>query len=137
MYVEERMYTLKAGTAPEYLKYYPNDGMKVQLNHLQHMVGYYVNEVSTLNIIVHMWAYESLDQRDKCRAAMSADPDWQAYVAKIRPLMERQETRIMKCAPFFVERLKKMLAAVKCASIRRCRRCSSAWRARRWRGTPP
>jgi len=34
MYVEERMYTLKVGTAPEYLKYYQNDGMKVQLKHL-------------------------------------------------------------------------------------------------------
>jgi len=113
MYVEERMYTLKAGTAPEYLKYCQNDGMKVQLKHLPHMAGYYVTEVGTLNTIVHMWAYESLDERARCRAAMSADPDWQAYVAKIRPLMERQETRIMKCAPFFVERLKKMLAAVK------------------------
>ena len=113
MYVEERMYTLKVGTAPEYLKHYQNEGMKVQLKHLPHMVGYYSTEVGTLNMVVHMWAYESLDQRDKCRAAMSADPDWQAYVAKIRPLMERQETRIMKCAPFFVERLKKMLAAVK------------------------
>jgi hypothetical protein len=113
MYVEERMYTLKPGTAPEYLKYYQNDGMKVQLKHLPHMVGYYVTEVGTLNMIVHMWAYESLDQRERFRAAMSADPDWQAYVAKIRPLMERQETRIMKCAPFFVDRLKRMLAAVK------------------------
>ena len=37
----------------------------------------------------------------------------QEYLKKIRPLMERQETRMMKCAPFFVERLKKMLAAVK------------------------
>ena len=101
MYVEERLYTLKVGTAPEYLKYYQNDGMKVQLKH------------RTLNMIVHMWAYESLDQREKCRAAMSADPDWQAYVAKIRPQMKRQETRITKCAPFFVERLKKMLAATK------------------------
>jgi len=27
--------------------------------------------------------------------------------------METQETRMMKCAPFFLERLKKMLAAVK------------------------
>ena len=113
MYVEERMYTLHPGTAAEYLKHYQNDGMKVQLKHLPHMVGYYVTEVGTLNMIVHMWAYESLDQRERCRAAMSADPDWQAYVAKIRPLMKRQETRIMKCAPFFVERLKKMLAAVK------------------------
>jgi hypothetical protein len=84
MYVEERIYTLHPGTAPEYL---------------------------TLNMIVHMWGYDSLDQREKCRAAMSADPDWQEYLKKIRPLMKRQESRIMKCAPFFAERLKKMLAA--------------------------
>ena len=101
MYVEERMYTLKVGTAPEYLKHHQNEDMK------------YFTEVGTLNMIVHMWAYESLDQRDKCRAAMSADPEWQSYLTKIRPLMERQETRVMKCAPFFVDRLKKMLAAVK------------------------
>jgi hypothetical protein len=39
--------------------------------------------------------------------------EWQAYLVKIRPLLERQETRVMKCAPFFVDRLKKMLSAVK------------------------
>ena len=113
MYVEERMYTLQIGKAAEYLKHYENEGMAVQLKYLPHMVGYYFNEVGPQNMIVHMWAYESLDQREKCRAAMSADPDWQAYLTKIRPLMRRQESRIMKCAPFFVERLKKMLAAVK------------------------
>ena len=48
--------------------------MKAQLKHLPHMVGYYVTEVGTLNMIVHMWAYESLDQREKCRAAMSGRP---------------------------------------------------------------
>ena len=42
-----------------------------------------------------------------------ADPEWQAYLPKIRPLIVTQETRIHKCAPFFVERLKKMLAAVR------------------------
>ncbi len=113
MYVEERMYRLKVGTAAEYLKHYETEGMKVQLKHLPHMVGYYFTEVGPINMIVHMWAYESLDQREKCRAAMAADPAWQAYLAKIRPLMETQDTRIMKCAPFFLERLKNMLAAVK------------------------
>jgi hypothetical protein len=44
---------------------------------------------------------------------MQADPEWQAYLPKIRPLIVSQETRILKCAPFFAERLKKMLAAVK------------------------
>ena len=113
MYVEERMYTLHPGTAAEYLKHYQNEGMKVQLRHLPHMVGYYFTEIGTLNMIIHMWAYDSLDQREKCRAAMGADPDWQEYLKKIRPLMKRQESRVMKCAPFFVDRLKKMLSAVK------------------------
>ena len=113
MYVEERMYRLKIGSVPEYFKNYEQLGMAVQLKHLPHLVGYYVTETGGLNTIVHLWAYDSLDQRDECRAAMQADPAWHAYLAKARPLMEAQESRIMKTAPFFVERLKKMLAAVK------------------------
>jgi len=113
MYVEERMYTLQVGSAPQYFKNYEEFGMKVQLRHLPHMVGYYVTEVGELNKVIHLWAYDDLNQRDKCRAAMQADPDWAVYLGKNRPFMVAQETRIMKCAPFFVERLKKMLAAVK------------------------
>ena len=113
MYVEERMYTLQVGKAAEYFKNYEQFGMKVQLKHLPHMVGYYFTEVGGLNTMVHLWAYDSLDQREKCRNAMQADPDWQTYLAKNRPFMISQDTRIMKCAPFFVERLKRMLAAVK------------------------
>ncbi|MBC7803057.1 MAG: NIPSNAP family protein [Candidatus Parcubacteria bacterium] len=113
MYVEERVYTVVVGKAAEYLKNYEEIGMKPQLRHLPHMIGYYYTEVGQLNLVVHQWAYDDLNQRDKCRAAMSADPDWQAYLAKNRPLIVAQETRMMKCAPFFVERLKKMLAAGK------------------------
>ena len=113
MYVEERIYTLHVGKAAEYFKNYEEFGLKAQLRHLPHMVGYYVTEVGAQNVVTHLWAYDDLNQRDKCRAAMQADPEWQAYLPKNRPLMIAQETRIMKCAPFFVERLKKMLAAVK------------------------
>lgn len=113
MYVEERMYTLVVGKANEYFKLYTEFGMAAQARHLPHMVGYYVTEVGMQNLITHMWAYDTLDQREKCRAAMQADPEWQAYLPKIRPLIVTQETKIHKCAPFFVERLNKMLAAAK------------------------
>ena len=76
-------------------------------------IGYYVTEVGELNRVIHLWAYDALNQRDKCRAAMQADPDWAVYLAKNRPFMVAQEARVLKCAPFFVERLKKMLAATK------------------------
>ena len=110
MYVEERMYLLHPGKVPEYFKLYETEGMPTQLKHLPHMVGYYVTEVGMQNLIIHQWAYEDLNQREKCRASMQADPAWQAYVAKIRPLIVTQDTRIMKPAPFFKERLAKMLA---------------------------
>lgn len=111
MYVEERIYTVQVGKAAEYLKHYENEGMAVQQKHLPHMVGYYFTEVGPLNQIVHMWAYEDLNQREKCRAQLQADPAWQAYQPKVRALLLSQESRILKCAPFFVARLKKMLAA--------------------------
>jgi hypothetical protein len=113
MYVEERIYTLQVGKAAEYFRNYEEFGLKVQLRHLPHLVGYYVTEVGPQNVVIHLWAYDDLNQRDRCRAAMQADPDWQAYLQKNRPLMLAQDTRIMKCAPFFLERLKKMLAAAK------------------------
>jgi hypothetical protein len=113
MYVEERMYTLQVGKAAEYLKNYEEHGLSVQLKHLPHLVGYYFCEVGPQNMIVHLWAYDSLDERAKCRAALQADPGWQAYTARNRPLTVSQETRILKCAPFFAERLKKMLSATK------------------------
>jgi hypothetical protein len=113
MYVEERMYRLKIGAVAEYCRIYEELGMKAQLRHLPHMVGYYFTEVGGLNMMVHLWAYDSLDQREKCRAAMYADPDWQKYLAASRHLMETHDTRIMTLAPFFVERLRKILAAVK------------------------
>jgi hypothetical protein len=64
-------------------------------------------------MVIHLWAYDDLNQREKCRAAMQADPAWQAYLPKVRPLIVSQDTRILKCAPFFLERLKKMLAAAR------------------------
>ncbi len=113
MYVEERMYVLQIGKAAEYFRNYEDSGLKVQLKHLPNLAGYYVTEVGPQNMVVHLWAYDDLNQREKCRAALQADPEWQAYVTKNRPLMVSQETRIMKCAPFFAERLTKMLAAAR------------------------
>src|SRR5574338_593777 len=73
MIVEERIYTLKVAGAPEWLRAYEAEGVKVQLAHLGNMVGYYSTEVGDLNLIVHMWAYESFEDRLKRRAARGGD----------------------------------------------------------------
>ena len=113
MFVEERMYTLHPGKVPEYLKLYQEEGMPIQTKYLPAMVGYYFTEVGTMNLVVHMWAYEDLKQRSELRAKMQADPGWQAYVKKIHGLIQSQETRIMNPAPFFTAKLEAMIKAGK------------------------
>lgn len=100
MIVEERSYTLVTGKAAEYLRLYEEFGRKVQTEILGHMIGYFSTDIGTLNQIVHLWGYESYDERARRRAALLAHPDWQAYTPKIRPLVLHQENRILIPATF-------------------------------------
>ena len=100
MLVEERIYTLHAGKVGEYMKLYETEGLAVQTRHLPRMVGYFSTEVGPLNQVIHMWAYDSFEQRMERREALQADPAWQSYVAKIRPLIVHQENKLLLPASF-------------------------------------
>ena len=107
MIVEMREYTLQAGKVPEYLKLYESEGLEIQREILGHMVGYYSTEVGpAINQIVHLWAYESFEDRQERRARLAAHPGWQAYVKQIRPMLVEQRNRILKPAPFFEPELR-------------------------------
>jgi hypothetical protein len=101
MIVEMRTYTLALGATGRYFKLYGDKGLAVQKHILGHLVGYYSVEVGPLNQVVHLWAYDSLDERAKRRAALWADPDWLAYVGEVGPLVLKQENQILNPAPFF------------------------------------
>ena len=101
MFYEIRTYRLKNGTIPSYLKVVGEEGIAIQKEHLGHLVGYYFSEIGPINEIVHIWAYSSLDDREARRARLAADPRWQAFLPKIRDLIELAENKIMKPAPFF------------------------------------
>ncbi len=95
MIVEQRTYTLHPGKVPEYLRHYESEGMAIQTRILGRMVGYFTTEIGPLNQIIHMWGYDSFEERSKRRAQMAADPGWKAYIAKIQPLIQTQETKIL------------------------------------------
>jgi hypothetical protein len=98
--VELREYLLHHGSVPEYFRLVEEEGLAIQRPILGNLVGYYHTEVGVQNQIVHLWAYADHGDRERRRAALQADPRWQAYVAKIRPLILSQQTRIMRPAPF-------------------------------------
>lgn len=100
MIVEERIYTLIAGKAPDYLKAYESEGLAIQKGILGTMVGYFSTEFGPLNQIVHMWAYRDLADREARRKRLAASPEWQAYLAKVRPWVVTQENKLLIPAPF-------------------------------------
>lgn len=96
MIVEERIYTLRIGAVPAYRALYLAEGYEVQKAILGNLIGYYFTDVGTQNQIVHLWGYDSYEDREQRRSRLFEDPDWLAYIRKAAPFIERQENRIMK-----------------------------------------
>ncbi|MBV8948837.1 MAG: NIPSNAP family protein [Solirubrobacterales bacterium] len=108
MIVEMREYTLRAGKVGEYLRLYEREGLEIQREILGHLVGYYATEVGdAVNQVVHLWAYESFDDRMARRQRLAADPGWQSYLEKMRPMLAEQRNRIMRPTSFFEPELRR------------------------------
>lgn len=95
MFIEERTYTLQPGKTADYLKAYEEVGLGVQRAILGNLIGYFTTEIGTLNQVVHMWGYESLNDRQERRKKLYENSIWQNYVTTIRPWVMHQENRIL------------------------------------------
>jgi hypothetical protein len=95
MIVEERIYTVKTGKMRELLSLYEKEGYPVQTKILGRMLGFFTTEFGPLNQLIHMWGYESFEDRAERRARLFADPTWLAYIEKSQVLVERQENKVL------------------------------------------
>lgn len=100
MLIEHRTYTLRPGTIPEFLKIYEELGAPVQVPILGNLIAAMTTEVGTLNQYVHLWGYESFEDRMRRRATLAQDKDWPKYLDKALPLIELMETKLCIPAPF-------------------------------------
>jgi hypothetical protein len=100
MIIEERIYTCYCGKARQYVEMYEAEGLAIQRPILGNLVGYFTTELGALNQVIHMWAYESMDDRAKRRATLLSNESWKTYSAKVQPLVLTQENKILIPAPF-------------------------------------
>ena len=103
MLYDHRTYTCRPGTIRKVLDLYLQHGFEVQKRHLGEPVLYAQEEVGNPNRYVHIWAYQDAADRAKRRAAMQADPAWQAYLklSAEAGYLERQENKLLVPVPFF------------------------------------
>lgn len=95
VFIELRTYTFHPGRLPEFIRIYEQEGLEVQKRILGNMLGYFTTDIGALNQVVHLWGYEDLNQRQERRALLAADKTWQGYLAKILPLIQTMESKIL------------------------------------------
>ena len=102
MLIDHRTYRIKPGKMQAHLDLYEQYGYPTQTKHLGKPLAYMFTESGEMNTIVHIWVYENAADREKRRAAMAADPDWQVYVKKLSEsgLLMDQQTSLMVPAKF-------------------------------------
>jgi len=90
---ELRSYRLHPGKVAEWLDHF-KVGLQVRLRYGK-PVGIWSSELGELNRVVHIWHYESLEHRARVRKAFMADPLWKETVAKLQPLMQVMQSKIL------------------------------------------
>lgn len=103
MLYDHRTYVCRPGTIKAQLALYEEHGWAVQRRHLGEPVLYAVTETGNVNSYVHVWAYKDAADRATRRAAMVADPAWQAFLKRSAEAgyLVSQENRLLTAAPFF------------------------------------
>jgi len=102
MIVEQRTYTLKPLRTQDFLALYEQAALPLQKKYLGHLLGFFTSEIGPLNQVVHLWAFESLAERERRRREMEQDPAWPLYLKALRELdvVLTQETKMLRSTTF-------------------------------------
>lgn len=95
MIVEERMYRIRNGCMPRYLKLVREEGLAIQQAILGLLIGYFTTEIGPLSQVTHLWAYADLEDRRRRRQVLAEDPRWQAFIPRLSENIEQAENRIL------------------------------------------
>ena len=90
---ELRTYRAHVGKAAEWVAHF-TAALPAREKYSQ-IVGLWTTEVSQLNQVIHLWAYNDLNHRAEVRAKTPQDAEWKAFLAKAYPLLAHMESVIL------------------------------------------
>lgn len=103
MIFDHRVYTARPNRLNDLLEHYEHNALPMQRHYLGEPFGYFRTHIGDLSRLIHIWKFESLDDRDARRDAMEADPAWQAYrrdVTKLDAVVDMRN-QILRPVSFF------------------------------------
>jgi hypothetical protein len=93
--VEQRDYHVQTGRLAELVRLYADEGIAIQQDVLGGFLGAFTTDVGALSTYTSLWSYAGFAEREERRALLQAREDWQAFLARIQPLIHTQQNRIL------------------------------------------
>ena len=97
---ELRTYTLFVGKLHEASEIYKEFGTPWIKKFKNNLVNYYLGDIGALNQIIHIWKFEDDNERRELWKQIFSDEDFIKFASKFRPLVLKQENKIMIQAPW-------------------------------------
>jgi len=97
---ELRTYDVVVGKMAQVIELYKTQGWPALAKHPNRLVGYFTGDIGALNQLVHLWKFEDDADRREFWAGVFADPEFMAFAAQLRPLLQSQQNKLLMRAPW-------------------------------------
>ena len=99
---EQRTYSVTVGKMSEVIRLYQTLGWPAldAGGFSKHLIGYFVSDTGELHQLVHLWRFDSDDDRRAFWKRLFEDADFMAFAKQLRPLLLRQHNQLLLAAPW-------------------------------------
>ena len=97
---ELRTYTLHVGKLSSAIKIYEELGWPALKKYKHNIIRYYIGDVGALNQIIHVWQFKDDNSRRELWKNIYSDKNFIKFASEFRPLVLKQENKLMIAAPW-------------------------------------
>jgi hypothetical protein len=99
---EQRTYSVTVGQMAEVIRLYTTLGWPALEagGFTKKLIGYFISDTGELHQLVHLWRFDSDDDRREFWKRLFADKDFMAFAVQLRPLVKTQSNQLLLAAPW-------------------------------------
>ena len=99
---EKRTYSITVGQMSEVVRLYTDEGWPaLEVGGFgKNLIGYFISDTGQLHQLIHLWRFESDNDRRDFWKRLFANEEFMAFAAQIRPLIQTQEVQLLVSAPW-------------------------------------
>lgn len=99
---EKRTYSITVGKMAEVVNLYSTLGWPAleAKGFSKNLIGYFTSDTGELHQLVHLWRFNSDDDRRAFWKRLLADKDFMAFAGQLRPLIRTQANQLLLAAPW-------------------------------------